>query len=184
LSDDLLLKPTVTLAAARGFIVLENYSSLKRYWDLLSGLAAHGYTIEIPRRQPPEQCRRSIKGIGYLAAGGLCDFIALRQALDDDSNDLTAFQANATASEALTQLLEGETTALSALLSQHYRLEYRFGLGLSQERQLLAKVEGQFVPLAQAFFAADLPLKPRRLGKSEYRVMLERAAGVWTTLKP
>jgi hypothetical protein len=177
LSDAILLKPTVPLAEPRGLMVLEHYSSLKRYWDLLAGLAEHGYRIEIPRRQPVEQCRRTIQGIHYLRAGGLLDFIALRQALTDDNNDLTVFGPAVSANAALTQLLEGETTALSTLLSAHYRLEYSFGLGFSRSRDLLAKVEASFVPLAQSFFAANLPLKPRRLGKSEYRVMLERAAG-------
>jgi hypothetical protein len=173
----MLLKPTVPLAEARGFITLERYSGLKRYWDLLAGLSSHGYGIEIPRRQPPEQCRRTITGIHYLRAGGLLDFSALREALSDETNDLTVFGPVTDATEALQQLLEGESSAVTALLSQHYRLEYRFSLGFSSSRDLLAKAEGKFVALDQPLFVTELPLKPRRLGKSEYRIMLERAAG-------
>lgn len=163
-----------------GYHVLEHYTSLKRYWDLLRGLHDRGYAVEVPARTGPEQCRRHILGVRYPRAGGLLDAAALAAALGNDDGPwaLEVFTLNPEAREAVSALQDGDATALRRILNEHYTLNFDLTVGFTAERQLVLKAGTQFWPIDErnAPLPLDMPLRAVRLGRGELRTLLERLA--------
>jgi hypothetical protein len=164
-----------------GYSSLEGYSSLKRFWDLLRGLHAHGYRLDVPPRTDTDQCRRTIVGIRNERAGGLLDASALIHALqEDDTMTLESFNLSPAAREAITALLGGDKKPISDILSEHYTLEFDLTLGFTAQRELILKAEAKYWPRNEldAPFPLGWPLQAVRLSRDQYRVMLERLAGI------
>lgn len=175
------LRPRVPVAhAPGGYAILENYSSLHRYWGLLRGLHRSGYAVEVPPRSPPDHCRRAVHGLRYERAGGLLDAEALRHALLDEDGpwSLEVFTMEPTGRAAAEALLGGDRAPLQALLSERYVLNYDLVLAFTAGRQLALKAQGQFWPLDElaAPLPLDLPLRAQRLRKEDMRALLDRLA--------
>jgi hypothetical protein len=100
--------------------------------------------------------------------------------LDEDGGlALEVFNLEPGAQGLLNALLDGDKVPLQRALSEHYSLDFDLVLGFTAARQLALKAgaasgrstsSGPALPL-------ELPLKARRLGREEYRVLLERLAG-------
>ena len=179
------LKPRSPLPRApAGYMRLEGHSSLKRYWDLLRGLAARGYGVEVPRRSPPDACRRAIVGVRLGRAGGLLDAAALREALEDEDAglDLAAFTLPDGAREAVNALLAGDADPLRRLLSERYTLDLELVLGFTVTRDLVLKADARYWPTdeREAPFPLDWPLRAVRWRRDDYRALLESRAGLTT----
>jgi hypothetical protein len=176
------LKPTKPLPERpNGYMTLENASSLKRFWDLLRGLKARGYALEVPPRTAPEVCRRAILGVRNEGAGGLLDADALIEALqDDDMMTLESFNLLPEAREAVSALISGDKKPMASVLSAFYRLEFELILAFTARRELVLKADARFWPKLEttAPFPLDWPLRAIRMGRGEYRIMIERLSGV------
>lgn len=169
--------------APGGYSILENYSSLQRYWSLLRGLHGAGLAVEVPARTPPDSCRRAILGVRYDRAGGLLDAEALRAAITDEDGRwaLEVFTMEPAARDALEALAAGNRAPVQAILSERYTLNYDLVLAFTAARQLALRAQGQFWPLDEldAPLPLDLPLKSQRLRKEDMRALLDRlAAGI------
>jgi hypothetical protein len=164
-----------------GYQVLENYSSLKRYWDLLRGLHARGYPVEVPSRTPPDHCRRAVLGVRYPNAAGLLDAEALADALRDEDGPwaLEVFTLEPAARAAVGALLDGDAAPIRALLNDAYVLNFDLTLAFTAARQLIGRAATQFWPLDEraAPLPLELPLRARRMGRGELRTLLDRLAG-------
>ena len=175
-----LLCPKVPLPASpRNFAELERYSSIKRYWDLLLGCHQNGFTVRVPNRAEPTQCRREIIGITRQKAGGLLNDAALIAALQEDEDmALEAFNLIPEAGEAIQKLLEGYRAPLVEILSTAYSLEFSIQLAFTARREMLLRASAEFVPLPH--LEPPLPiawkLEPIRWRRDDYKVLLERAA--------
>lgn len=176
------LKPTKPLPERpNGYMTLENASSLKRFWDLLRGFRVRGYALELPPRTAPDVCRRAILGVRNQGAGGLLDAAALIEALqDDDAMTLESFNLEPEAREAVSALLSGDKTTMAAILSAAYALEFELVLAFTARRELVLKAEARYWPKIEtsAPFPLDWKLRAIRLGRGDYRAMIERLSGV------
>jgi hypothetical protein len=175
------LKPRVPLAQAPGgYMVLESYSSLKRYWDLLHSLRARGLSVVVPPRGTAEQCRRAVHGIQYPRAGGLLDADALRAELLNENGPwaLEVFTLGGEAQEAITRLLEGDREPLRVLLDEHYVLSFDLLLAFTAERQLVCRSSTQFWPRDEvnAPLPLAMPLKAVRFSKNDLRAIVDGIA--------
>lgn len=176
------LKPTKPLPEKpNGYMTIENASSLKRFWDLLRGFRARGYALGIPPRTAPDVCRRAILGVRNERAGGLIDAGALVKTLQDsDAMTLESFNLEPDARDAVSALMAGDKTAVAAMLSASYRLEFELILAFTKERELVLKADARYWPIFEptAPFPLDWTLRAVRLGRGDYRTMLERLSGV------
>ncbi|HEX2864168.1 MAG TPA: hypothetical protein VHN99_06345 [Deinococcales bacterium] len=163
-----------------GYLTLENYSSLKRFWDLLAGLRTHGFALRVPQRSTPESCRRVVEGLRFPRAGGLLDADALRLSLlnEDGPWALGQFTLPDLALEAVTALLDGEAGPLREILDAAYELHLDVTLGFTRDRQLIAKAASRYWPLSElnSPFPLDFPLTARRFADNGLRTVLDRAA--------
>ncbi|MFN3265740.1 MAG: hypothetical protein ACK41E_02770 [Deinococcales bacterium] len=181
MTDTELLQPQVPLATyPRNFVELERYSSVKRFWDLLSGCHKNGFLVEVPSRSNPAHCRRAITGLVRHKAGSLHNDAALISALQEDEDlSLEVFNLSSEARAAIQQLLEGYRAPFVEILSNAYRLEFDVQLAFTARRELLLKASAQYVPLPQTdppFPFATWKLEPIRWRRDDYKVLLERAA--------
>jgi hypothetical protein len=161
---------------------LEHYSSLKRYWDFLSGFDRAGLEIAVPQRSPDDHCRRNIKGIQRNNAGGILDVFALLSAMNDDEDSvLASFSLGPEAQTAVKALLAGDPKGIQTILSQHYRLEFELQLGFTRERSLVLKADTKYRPTPattpEQLLPKEWPLRANRFGRDEYKMLLERASG-------
>jgi hypothetical protein len=174
-----LLQPRVPLPAhPRNFAELERYSSIKRFWDLLSGCHQHGFLVRVPNRTEPTHCRREITGLHRQKAGGLFNDAALITKLQEDEDmTLEVFNLIPEAREAVQKLLEGYRAPFVELLSTCYRLEFEIQLAFTARRELLLKASAEYVPLPDLEPPfGDWQLEPIRWRRDDYKALLERAA--------
>jgi hypothetical protein len=175
-------KPTKPLPERpNGYMTLENASSLKRFWDVLRGFKTRGYALEIPSRTAPDVCRRAILGVRNEGAGGLLDTTAIIKALqDDDTMTLESFNLAPEVREAVSALIHGDKTPMAGILSAAYTLEFELILAFTARRELVLKADAKFWPKLEttAPFPLDWPLRAIRMGRGEYRMMVERLSGV------
>ncbi len=176
------LKPTKPLPERpNGYMTLENASSLKRFWDLLRGFQSRGYVLEVPSRTTPDVCRRAILGVRNEGAGGLLDSGKLIEALqDDDTMALESFNLEPQVREAVSALVGGDKKPMASLLSASYTLEFELILAFTARRELVLKADAKFWPKLEttAPLPLDWPLRAIRMGRGEYRMMIERLSGV------
>ena len=170
----------------RGFMTLENYSSLKRYWDFLSGFNRAGLEVVVPNRSPEDHCRRTIKGIRRENAGGILDVFALLSAMNDDEDTvLASFNLSLEAQAAVIELLAGNAKGIQTILSTHYTLEFDLQLAFTSQRSLVLKADTKYVPKIESItgpkpepiLPKEWPLRANRFGRDEYKMLLERASG-------
>jgi hypothetical protein len=174
-----LLRPKTPMPEKpRGFITLENYSSLKRYWDFLSGFDRAGLEVKVPHRTPDDHCRRAIRGVRRDNAGGILDVFALLSTMNDDEDAvLGSFSLNPEAQAAVIDLLAGNAKGVQTILSTHYTLEFDLQLALTSERSLVLKADTKYVPKIEPILPKEWPLRANRFGRDEYKMLLERASG-------
>jgi hypothetical protein len=179
MTDTDLLQPRVPLPTQpRNFVELERYSSIKRFWDLLSGCHQHGFLVRVPNRAEPTQCRREITGLHRDKAGGLFNDAALiAQLQEDEDMTLEAFNLPPESRDAVQKLLEGYRAPFVEIISTCYRLEFEIQLAFTARRELLLKASAIYVPLPylEPPFV-DWKLEPIRWRRDDYKVLLERAA--------
>ncbi|HET6398737.1 MAG TPA: hypothetical protein VFH47_04210 [Candidatus Thermoplasmatota archaeon] len=175
------LRPRVPLAQAPGgYMTLESYSSLKRYWDVLRDLASRGFAVAVPPRGSLEQCRRTVQGIRYPRAGGLLDAEALRGELLNENGPwaLEVFNLEGEAQGAVASLIEGDREPMRALLNNHYVLNLDLLLAFTAERKLVCRAAAQFWPLDEvtAPLPLAMPLKAVRFSKNDLRAIIDGLA--------
>lgn len=155
-----------------GYLQLESYSSLKKFWTYLSAATAAGRRVTLTRGDSLDTCRRRIAGYRLPNAGGLIDTARVLAALED----------GLTPHPALLALLQGEPEALRLTLNEGYDLCLDFVLAFTVSRDLIVRPElkyrpSEFVPPADPL-PSDVPLVPRRFARDELRVLLDRACGL------
>ncbi len=180
-------RPTQPLQSRPGgYLQLESYSSLQRFYMLLEGAERAGRKVRLQRGDTEEACRRVIEGYALERAGGLLDE---KRALEAD--DLKEHPA-------LMALAAGEFGPLKHTLTLEYSLSFTFALGFTRARTLILKPSAVYKAHTRAPNAlqearavdsfADLESEPtipdsvkfypRRFSGEEWRVLLERACGV------
>ena len=174
-----LLRPVSPMAhVPGGFMTLERYSSVKRFWDIIGGLHRAGVGIEVPARAQPEECRRAIVGVRREGAGALLDVPWLLVALEEEDASLASFTLPDEARSAVSALLAGDAKGVQGILSRDYRLEFDLVLGFTQSRSLVLKAEAVFRPKSPPGpFPEDWKLRAVRWGRDEYKMLLERLSG-------
>ncbi|ULH15676.1 hypothetical protein MF271_03275 [Deinococcus sp. KNUC1210] len=155
-----------------GYQQLESYSSLKKFWNYLDAAERAGRRITLVRGDTIATCRRRLSGYRIPNAGGLIDEARVLAQLED----------SLTPHPALIALLSGDGGPLKTLLSEGYELNLEFVVGLTVARDLIVRPElryrpSEFVPPADPL-PDDLILVPRRFGRDELRLLLERACGL------
>jgi len=155
-----------------GYLQLESYSSLKKFWSYLGGATTAGRRLTLIRGDTLSTCRRRISGYRIPNAGGLIDTARLLTALEDGLSPHPALLA----------LLSGEPEPLHRALNEGYDLSLEFVLALTTGRDLIVRPElkyrpSEFVPPVEAL-PEGLPLVPRRFARDELRVLLDRACGL------
>ena len=155
-----------------GYQQLESYSSLKKFWNYLDAAERAGRRVTLVRGDSLATCRRRLSGYRIPNAGGLID----------EARVLTQLEDSLTPHPALIALLGGDGGPLKTLLSEEYDLVLDFVLGLNTARELIVRPElryrpSEFVPPAEPL-PQDLILLPRRFGRDELRLLLERACGL------
>ena len=109
------------------------------------------------------------------------DSAALIKTLQDsDTMTLESFNLEPDARDAVSALMTGDKTAVSAILSASYTLEFELILAFTRERELVLKADARYWPILEttAPFPLDWTLRAMRLGRGDYRTMLERLSGV------
>ena len=179
MTDLELLRPKSPLPdKPNGFSILEQYSSVKRFWDIIGGLHRAGLGIEVPARTPVDQCRRTVTGLHRDGAGGLLDVASLALALEEEDAMLESFTLEPEARQAVSEFLIGNRKPVQAILSREYRLEFDVALGFTRDRTLVFKADAVFrSKVMPAPFPADWKLRTVRMGRDEYKMLLERASG-------
>jgi hypothetical protein len=175
---DLLRPKTPMPEKPRGFMTLEHYSSLKRFWDFLVGFDRAGLEVIVPSRSPEDHCRRTIKGVRRENAGGILDVFSLLSAMNDDEDTvLASFNLGQEAQAAVIELLAGNAKGVQNILSTHYALEFDLQLGFTRDRTLVLKAETKYTPKLEPILPKEWPLRANRFGRDEYKMLLERASG-------
>ncbi|PYE55373.1 hypothetical protein [Deinococcus yavapaiensis] len=146
-----------------GYVTLEGYSSLKRFWSYLDFAERAGRRVTVPRGDDEETCRRRIEGYELRGAGGLLDVDKARLEVDEGM----------VAHSALVALAAGDSELLKALLSEMYTLRVTFTLGFTKTRDLVLKSDFGFKPLREDVLSVKLV--PKRFSKDELRFMLDKA---------
>lgn len=165
------LRPVRPLPARpAGYVELARYSSLSRYWRYLGGAERAGREVRVPRGDAPEDCRRRVTGYALPGAALLLDTGRALHSLDE------GFETH----PALLALLAGDPAPLHAELNAHFELQLHFVLAFTAARDLIARPEFRYVPLVRGLseLPASLPLVPRRLGRDEVHLLVQRACGL------
>lgn len=150
-----------------GYLLLESYSSLRRFWAYLDGAARAGRRLSLVRGDSERACRRRIEGLALPGAGALVDLDKAAAEIEE-GGPIPGIE--------LLALAAGDPRPLQELLSERYELRATFTLALTRTRDLILKPE-----LAYAARAADelgIRFVPRRFGRDELRVLLDRACGL------
>lgn len=170
MSGTLNLRPTKPLEdTPQGYMQMENYSSVKRLWTYLQGADSKGLHIRLLRTDTEDVCRRHLSGYQLANAGFLLDQSRTLKHLDEH-----VYSPHPT----LLAALEGDFAPLKTLLSEHYVLKVDFVLGFTRLRQLVLKPTALYVPKPETTEKLDLKLEPRRFGRDEWKVMLDKACGL------
>lgn len=146
-----------------GYVTLEGYSSLKRFWSYLDFAERAGRRVSLPRGDDEATCRRRIEGYELRGAGGLLDVDKATLEVDEGM----------VAHPALVALAGGDPELLKAFLSEAYTLRATFTLGFTKTRDLVLKPDFAFKPLGED--ALGVKLVPKRFSKDELRFMLDKA---------
>lgn len=165
------LKPTRPLPARpAGYVELARYSSLGRFWSYLGGAERAGREVRPPRGDDPELCRRRVTGYSIPGAALMLDVGRVTQALDD------GFETH----PALLALLADDPGPLRAELNAHFELNVNFVLAFTAARDLIARPEFKYAPIVRGLsdLPLSLPLQPRRLGRDEVHLLVQRACGL------
>ncbi|MBB6098471.1 hypothetical protein HNR42_001905 [Deinobacterium chartae] len=163
------MRPHRPLAyAPAGYLQLERYSSLKRFWDLTEGAERTGRRVRPVRGDAEDVCRRVIEGFALEGAGGLVDLERAAAEIEDGLSPHPALLALAAA----------DPEPLKALLSEAYRLEISFALAFTRARDLVLKATSAYKPLEAPGPLPGLSFVPRRFSRDELRFMLHRACGL------
>lgn len=170
---DLSLRPTRPVPdRPAGYLELARFSSLGRLWTLLAGAARAGRVITAVRGDAPEAARRRVAGYTLPGAGPLADFARIKAELDG------GFVPH----PALVALLAGDRAPLTATLNTGYALHLDFVVALTARRDLIARPEFRFLPLAGAppeeALSPELPLRARRMPRDTVHHLLHRACGL------
>ncbi len=161
------MRPTEPLPfKPAGYLQMESYSSLKRFWTYLEFAERAGRRLVVTRGDKDVTCRRRIEGYTLARAGGLVDVDRASAELDDGM----------AAHPALLALAGGDPAPLAAVLDETYVLRVNLTLALTRSRDLILKPDLTYVPLEQDVL--HVRLVPRRFGRDELRFMLERACGL------
>ncbi|WP_425148089.1 hypothetical protein [Deinococcus sp.] len=166
-------RPNQTLPGRpAGYQQLESYSSLKKFWNYLDAAERTGRRVTLVRGDSVATCRRRLSGYRIPNAGGLIDEARL----------LTQLEEGLALHPALIALLGQNAGPLKTLLSESYELSLDFVLGLTSARDLVVRPElkyrpSEFFPPAEPL-PGELSLTPRRFGRDELRLLLERACGL------
>ena len=155
-----------------GYLQLESYSSLKKFWSYLNQATAAGRRLTLVRGDTLDTCRRRISGYHIPNAGGLIDTARVLAALED----------GLTPHPALLSLLAGDPDPLRQTLNEGYDLSLEFVLAFTTTRDLIVRPElkfrpSEFVPPTDPL-PTDVPLTPRRFARDELTVLLDRACGL------
>ncbi|UQN06178.1 hypothetical protein [Deinococcus sp. QL22] len=164
-------RPTLPLPAKpAGYVELARYSSLGRLWGLLGGALRSGRDISIVRGDSPDLCRRRIAGYALPGAALFLDTARLLSQLED------GFETH----PALLALLSGDADPLRAELNAHFELQLNFVVALTAGRDLIVRPEFRYLPTVPGLstLPAQLALVPRRLGRDELHLLLQRACGL------
>jgi hypothetical protein len=159
-------------ARPAGYLQLESYSSLKKFWSYLNGAGTAGRRLTLMRGDSLDTCRRRIAGYRIPNAGGLIDASRVLAALEDGLAPHPALLA----------LLADDPDLLRQTLNEGYDLCMDFVLAFTVSRDLIVRPElkyrpSEFVPPAEPL-PSDVPLVPRRFARDELRVLLDRACGL------
>jgi len=164
-------RPTRPLPAKpAGYVELARYSSLGRLWGLLGGALREGRIVSVVRGDSADLCRRRIAGYALPGAALFLDTARLLSQLED------GFETH----PALLALLSGDADPLRAELNAHYELQLNFVLALTVGRDLIARPEFRYLPTVPGLSTLpnQLTLVPRRLGRDELHLLLQRACGL------
>jgi len=167
------VRPSVPVGGRpAGYLQLESYSSLRKFWSYLNGAALAGRRLTLVRGDSLDSCRRRIAGYCIPNAGGLVDQGRVLAALED----------GLTPHPALLALLGGEVGPLRTALNEGYDLHLDFVLAFTAARDLIVRPDfryrvSEFVPPAEPL-PDGVPLVPRRFARDELRVLLDRACGL------
>lgn len=129
-----------------------------------------GRTVSVVRGDSIDLCRRRISGYALPGAALLLDTARLLSQLED------GFETH----PAMLALLAGDSDPLRAELNAHYELQLNFVVALTAGRDLIARPEFRYLPtvLGLSTLPAQLVLIPRRLGRDELHLLLQRACGL------
>lgn len=164
-------RPTRPVAGKpAGYVGLATYSSLGRLWQLLAGASRAGRQVSAVRGDSPDTARRRIAGYELPGAGLLLDPAPVLHELED------GFAPH----PALVALLAGDAGPLRDVLSADYVLRLDFVVALTSGRELIARPEFRYLPRPDrpAALPSGLTLRPRRLGRDELHLLLQRACGL------
>lgn len=164
-------RPTRPVAGKpAGYVGLATYSSLGRLWQLLAGAQRAGRQVSAVRGDSPDTARRRIAGYELPGAGLLLDPAPLLRDLED------GFAPH----PALVALLAGDAGPLRDVLNSDYVLRLDFVVALTSGRELIARPEFRYLPRPDrpAALPSGLTLRPRRLGRDELHLLLQRACGL------
>ncbi|WP_034384377.1 hypothetical protein [Deinococcus sp. YIM 77859] len=153
-----------------GYVELARYSSLGRFWAYLEGAERAGREVRVVRGDTPELCRRRVSGYTLSGAALLLDTGRVVRALDE------GFETH----PALLALLATDPAPLRAELNAHFELRLDFVLALTAARDLIVRPEFKYAPLVRGLsdLPPGLPLQPRRLGRDEVHMLVQRACGL------
>ncbi|AFZ68806.1 hypothetical protein [Deinococcus peraridilitoris] len=149
-----------------GYLLLESYSSLRRFWSYLDGAERTGRQLAQVRGDHEHTCRRRIEGYTLPGAGGLVDLDKARAEIEDDFIPGVELLA----------LAAGDPRPLQEMLSERYDLQIGLTLAFTRTRDLILKPE--LLYRAKEADALGIRFTPRRFGRDELRVMLDRACGL------
>lgn len=148
-----------------GYLQLESYSSLRRFWSYLDGAERVGRRVSIVRGDSDNACRRRIEGYALVNAGALLDLERAGQEIEDT---IAGFE--------LLALAAGDPRPLQEALSERFELRAAFVLAFTRSRDLVLRPELSY----KALEGDDLGVKlfPKRFGRDELRFMLDKACGL------
>ncbi|WP_412029242.1 hypothetical protein [Deinococcus yunweiensis] len=164
-------RPTRPLASKpAGYVELARYSSLGRLWAMLGSAVREGRSVSLVRGDSADVCRRRIAGAALQNAAIFLDTARITKELED------AFVPH----PALVALLAGDPQPLRTEVNAHHELRVDFVLALTARRDLIVRPEFRFVPIVRGLsdLPDDLPLEPRRLGRDELHLLVQRACGL------
>ena len=161
------MRPTTPLPfKPAGYLQLESYSSLRRFWSFLDAAERAGRRLSIVRGDQDATCRRRIEGFALKGAGALVDTDkALREVEDGPIPGVE-----------LLALTAGDPRPLQEMLSERYELQVTVTLGFTKSRDLIARPDFTFKSIGPD--EVGVRFGPRRFSRDELRHLLHRACAL------